>query len=87
MKPKLKKMLTFRLKSLAAGNSRCIFLGCGEFPPEVCALEGSGELDSGEDMHLISSSCEGIVTVRDRVGFFLISPVYLLPISFAKCID
>jgi len=49
----------------------CRILGrCGELPPESCALDGRGDIDSGEDKLLISSSFDGIVIVRVGVGLF-----------------
>lgn len=52
----------------------------------MCALDGSGELESGEDKHLISSSCEGIVIVKVGVNLFEDKSVSLSSILFMECI-
>lgn len=61
---------TCRLNSLGLDASWRILGCCGELPPESCVLEGRGDIDSGEDKLLISSSFDGIVIVRVGVGFF-----------------
>lgn len=70
--------LTCRLNSLGLE----IFwhaLGRGELPPESCALERRGDMDSGEDKFLISSSFDGIVIVRVGVDFFDDASEFLAP--------
>jgi len=61
---------TCRLNSLRLKMSCRILSRCGELPPESCALDGRGDIDSGEDKLLISSSFDGIVIVRVGVGLF-----------------
>ncbi|KMQ99391.1 hypothetical protein RF55_1091 [Lasius niger] len=62
---------TCRLNSLGLDVRSWRILGCcGELPPESCVLEGRGDIDSGEDKLLISSSFDGIVIVRVGVGLF-----------------
>lgn len=76
---------TCRLNSLRLRIS-CRILGrCGELPPESCALDGRGDIDSGEDKLLISSSFDGIVIVRVGVGLFG-NTSGSLPLPLAACI-
>lgn len=61
---------TCRLNSFRLKMSGRILGRCGELPPESCALDGRGDIDSGEDRLLISSSFDGIVIVKVGIGLF-----------------
>ena len=70
------------MKSLFIDRSRYVFLCCGEFPAELIVLKNNGEFDSGEDVYLMSSSCDGIVIVKVGVDLFDVGSVPFSSILF-----